>query len=491
MDHKIQVEKKSKKPGCFIALLILLILISSGGLYVLATGMLTQGLIPSSGLSAGPSTVTVENGPLIAMIDEASGTVRSNRSITLRWKTTGTVDAVYSEIGAKVKKDDVLAVLSEDTLPVSVLAASVELAQAEEDYAKLQNTADRVAAALSDLVTAQKTVDTAKQAVADLDPSLASEENIRIAYETYLKAQAQFDASRDKFEEVRSADPNNDARQKRIGDVVGYRNARDNALAEYRFYLEGGNALEKEVREAALQFAEATLERKQQAYEDAKAGPTEAELAAAQAKIAAAQTTIDSAKLIAPFDGVVTKFDTKLNDTITAAQVDTITAVQIDDLSKLFIDIAVSELEISQVQLGQKAEIRFISIPDKTYHGVVSAIADTGKANNNAVTFGVTIRLTDADANVVPGLTADIKIPIASVEDANYLPISAVYLEDGDAFVNVIGADGSKTPVQVELGVKSGLFVQVISDEISAGLTVENLEEKKEDSGDMGMMMMF
>ncbi len=491
MDHKIQVEKKSKKPGCFIALLILLILISGGGLYALMTGMLNRNLIPAPGTAADPSVATVENGPLIAMIDEVSGTVRSNRSITLKWKTTGTVSAIYSEIGAKVKKDDVLAELSEDTLPVSVLAASVELAQAEEDYAKLQNTADKVAAALSDLVTAQKTVDTAKQAVADLDPSLASEDEIRIAYETYLKAQAQFDASKDKFEEVRSADPDNDARRKRIGDVVGYRNARDNALAEYRFYLDGGDALEKEVREAALQLAEAALEQKQQAYEEAKSGPTEAELAAAQAKIAAAQTTIDTAKLIAPFDGVVTKFDTKLNDTITAAQVDTVTAVQIDDISKMLIDIAVSELEISQVELGQNAEIKFISIPGKTYHGVVSAIADTGKTNNNAVSFDVTIRLTDADANVLPGLTADIKIPIAAVDEANYLPISAVYLEDGEAYVNVVGADGSKTPLPVKLGIKSGLFVEILSDELSAGQTVENFEMKKEETDNMPVMIGF
>ena len=491
MDHKIQVEKKSKKPGCLIALLVILILISAGGLYVMKSGILAAGAIPNPGAAANPSTVAVENGSLSAMIDEVSGIVRSNRSVTLKWKTTGTVAAIHSEIGAKVRKDDVLAELDANTLPVSVLAASVELAQAEEDFAALQNTADKVAAALSDLVTAQKTVDTAKQAVADIDPNLASEEEIRIAYETYLKAQAQFDASKDKFEEVRNADPDNDARQKRIGDVVGYRNARDNALAEYRFYLNGGNALEKEVREAALQLAEATLEQKQQAYEEAKNGPTDAELAAAQAKIAAAQSKIETAKLIAPFDGVVTKFDTKLNDTVTAAQVDTATAVQIDDLSKLFIDIAVSELDISQVKTGQEAEVKFIAIPGKTYRGVVSAIADTGTEKNNAVTFGVTIRLTDADENVLPGLTADIRIPIAAVENANYLPISAVYVEDGQAYVNVIGEDGSKTPLAVELGVKSGLFIEILSDELSAGRTVENFEKKEEETENMPIMFGF
>ena len=307
MDRNIQVEKKNRVPGCVIALLILLILIAGGILYVLKSGMVSQGPSPDMlGSLMGSSTTTVAHGNLTAAIDEASGTVRSNRSITLKWKTTGTVSAIHAAIGDRVKKDEVLAELSPDTLPVSVLSASVELAQAQEDYAKLENTAERIAKALSELVTAQKAVDDAKQAVADLDPNLASSDAVRIAYENYQKAQAQFDASKDKFEEVRSADPDNDARKKRIGDVVGYRNARDNALAEYRRYLNGGDALEREIREAALQLAEATLIEKQQAYEDAKAGPTQAELAAAQAKISAAQTTIDYAKLIAPFDKTYT-----------------------------------------------------------------------------------------------------------------------------------------------------------------------------------------
>ena len=182
MDRNIQVEKKNRVPGCVIALLILLILIAGGILYVLKSGMVSQGPSPDMlGSLMGSSTTTVAHGNLTAAIDEASGTVRSNRSITLKWKTTGTVSAIHAAIGDRVKKDEVLAELSPDTLPVSVLSASVELAQAQEDYAKLENTAERIAKALSELVTAQKAVDDAKQAVADLDPNLASSDAVRIA----------------------------------------------------------------------------------------------------------------------------------------------------------------------------------------------------------------------------------------------------------------------------------------------------------------------
>lgn len=488
MDRKIQVEKKSRVPGCLIFVLIILCLGAGGYLYFIRSGALSQAgqMFANSAAKSAPAKTTVQRGELVAEIDDASGTVRSKRSITLKWKTTGTVETIYAQIGESVKKDEVIAELNRDTLPVSILSASVELAQAEEDYASLTNTAERIANALSELVTAQKAVDDAAQAVRDIDPALASADTIQLAYEAYQKAQAQFDAARDKFEEVRNADPKNDARQKRLGDVSGYRNARDNALAEYRRYLNGGDALEKEVREAALQLAQATLERKQQAYDEAQAGPTEAELAAAQAKISAAQTKINYAKLIAPFDGVITKLGTRVNETITEDEVNVATAAQIDDLSKLFVDITVSELDISQLKLGQEAEVTFISIPNKTYHGVVSSIADTGKTENNSVTFGVTIQLTDADELVMPGMTADIKIPIAKVSDVTYLPIQAVRLEDGETFVNRIEEDGSTTKIPVKLGVKSGSFVEVISDELSEGMSVETSEKVTNDD-DMTM----
>ena len=48
--------------------------------------------------------------------------------------------------------------------------------------------------------------------------------------------------------------------------------------------------------------------------------------------------------------------------------------------------------------------------------------------------------------------SADIQIPIASATDVNYLPIQAVYMEDGQAYVNRIEADGSTTKIPVELG---------------------------------------
>ena len=60
MDRNIQVEKKNRVPGCVIALLILLILIAGGILYVLKSGMVSQGPSPDMlGSLMESSTTTV------------------------------------------------------------------------------------------------------------------------------------------------------------------------------------------------------------------------------------------------------------------------------------------------------------------------------------------------------------------------------------------------------------------------------------------------
>ncbi len=69
---------------------------------------------------------------------------------------------------------------------------------------------------------------------------------------------------------------------------------------------------------------------------------------------------------------VVTQLETKVNDVISetaAASATKTTAIRIEDLSTFYIDTTVNELDVNSIQPGQAAEIQFIGIPDKTYHG--------------------------------------------------------------------------------------------------------------------------
>ncbi|MHC1772734.1 MAG: efflux RND transporter periplasmic adaptor subunit [Flexilinea sp.] len=477
MDHKIETQKRNRKPGCIIALLILIIVLMIAFAIIYYTyGKQQAAAAEVIAESLATVTTKIKQGNLSLTLEDITGTVRSDQSVELYWQTSGTIGDISVEVGDTVKKGDILAVLDPETLDQDVINAELDLSDAQDAMDELLNNASGLSEALSALVTAQQSVEDAQTALDSMDLSRATDLNIDLAYETYLEAQNDYESAVAKFETTRDYDADDATRIKRLGDVSGYRSVRDNALAQYTWYLGQIDELERQTREATLILAKATLEEKQYQYEKLSAGPTEANLNAAQAAIDAAQTKIDSSKIIAPFAGTVTEIEAKTNDVVsydsTSAQRN-IFAARIDDISTFYIDFSVSELYINDVTLDQPVQISFTAIPDKVYNGVVTNISDTGATSGRSVTFGVAVAISDADEQVKSGMTADIKMDVNDVTDALYAPQTSVILDGDKYFVNQKMADGTFEEKEVTIGLITGANVQIFSDELKAGDEIE------------------
>lgn len=490
MDYKITKKSGSKKSGCLVALLIVLIIAAAlvGLTFFNLRNIAGNSQIPAL-LNASYDTEFVQSGPLELKLENISGTVRSNRSITLYWKTDGTVQSLNCAVGDEVKKDQILAMLDPNSLNAETINAEIDLRNAQDELKKLQNTDQKISDALSEMVKAQKELEDAQIAYDSLDPTRASEDQIKIAYENYLKTQNDYDSARARFEATKDFSLDDPTRIKRLGDVGGYRSVRDNALGAYYQLLGIGNELEVMLRDARLRVAQADFEDKQFLYQEAMKGPTLAQLAAANAKIEAAQDKIDASKLIAPFDGTVTQLDTKVNDVISRETAET-AAIRLDDLSTLFVDFSVSELNVNDIKIGQKVSLSFTALPDKTYQGIISEIAKSGEAKNDSVTFSVTARIDQPDANIKPGMTAYVSMEIAKIEDTLSVPVSAVYQREGKYYVNIKQPDGSFSRMSIEPGMVSGLRVQVVGNSLDTSMEIQSNVDQVLDNEPVNPMMM-
>lgn len=474
-------EKKYKKPGrfngCIIAVLILIILamIFTAVVYLIMQNKQKEA---QATLEASMATVTtrIKEGALNVTIDNLTGSVRSNQSVDLYWQTSGTVQDVSVSVGDTVQKDDVLAYLDETTLDQDVLNASLDLQDAEDDLEALQDNKDDIAEKLSAMVTAQQTVEDAQDDVDSMDLTYLSDVNFVIARDTAATADLDYGGALDAFEELRYAPIDDATRVQKLAEIRVRRNDRDNAYADYYWYLGEIDELEIQKREAALSLANAKLEEAEYAYNKALQGSTDAQLASAQAKIDAQQKIIDSSKIIAPMSGTVTQVDAKVNDVVTydsSSLARDVFAVRIDDTSAFYIDVTVSELYVNDLKKGQAAEITFAAIPDKTYHGEVYIVSDVGKTSGWNVTFAVTIVMTDADALIKSGMTADVSMYIDGVENALYVPQTAVLMEDDKYYVNKKNDSGDFDQVEVQIGVISVSNVQIISDQLKGDDEIE------------------
>ena len=97
------------------------------------------------------------------------------------------------------------------------------------------------------------------------------------------------------------------------------------------------------------------------------------------------------------------------------------TAFRIDDLSNLYIDLSISEVDIAQIQVGQKVTLAFDAISDKEYTGIVSKVVMVGTVSQGVVNYPVTVQITDGDTTVLSGMTASVEIITA--ESANVLVV--------------------------------------------------------------------
>ena len=495
MDHKIEVQKKSAWGPILIVLLILLI-IAAAGAYLVVRMNLTQQLVQAESMisSLSVKTTRVKEGVFDLTLENITGTVRSGQSVDLYWQTSGTVADVLVKVGDQVKKDQVLAVLDEETLDLDVITAGLDLLDAEKNYEDLVSNSEKIASTLSTMVQAEKTLEDAQKNLDSMDVSRVTDVNLLIAKDTATLAQINYEEAVRKFEELRYAPLDSAPRKKALGDVGGYRSVRDNALASYNWYLGEIDQLELQTREAAVELAKAELEEAEYQYKKALAGPTDAEKMQAQAKIDACQTKIDSSKITAPFNGTVTQIDAKGGDVISydsAQSAKNIFAMRIDDISTFYMDFSVSELYINSIKEGMPVKVSFAAIPNTIYNGIVYKVSDVGTQSGWNVSFDVTIALTNPDDNIKSGMTADLTLEIARIEDAKYVPQTAVIVKDGKYAVNLKKITGEMEEVPVEIGLISGTNVQIFSSLISGGDEIELDINNKNNTGALNPFVIF
>ncbi len=131
-------------------------------------------------------------------------------------------------------------------------------------------------------------------------------------------------------------------------------------------------------------------------------------------------------------------------------------------------DVEVSEVDINSVEVGQPATLSFDAILDKDYHGEVVEVAKAGTNVNGVVNFKVTIELTDADADVKPGMTAAVNITVEEIDNVILVPNRAVRLLDGQRYVYLM-VNGVPQKTEVSLGSSSDTMSVLAGGDVSEG----------------------
>jgi HlyD family secretion protein len=458
-------------------------IISAALVVVILAGILLPALLTPKQAQTTLAYGKVTRGDLTESIDVV-GTLEAIPSATLTWQSGGIVDSFDVKVGDKVKEGDVLMTLTESTLDSSILEAQSSLLEAKQT--------------LSNLKSANTNLYTAAQTLADNEYTLRQKKTDRDYWNTKGASDETIDAAREAYyaakEEVWKQEAAYNALANLAADdpekVAAYENkkaaieAQEKALRNLNYIL--GVYYDYSVETDFIEYDQALAAVKEARVAYNRYLDQSDEIAAAEAAVQALENTINTGKIIAPFDGTITKINAVAGDLITSGS--STAAITISNLDNLMIEVQISEVDINKVAVGQKATVTFDAISGKEYSGYISSISSSGEEDTNGVVqFSVWVKLDDADDQVKPGFTSVVSIITAEVQDALLVPYDAVVSRDGSYMVVLVNGS-STTMVPVEIGATSDLYAEITSGEIEEGDQVVIYSSSSENM--FGMMMM-
>jgi len=391
----------------------------------------------SSSLAANTRLVQVEYGNLTNSVSASGSLVFGNKE-NLTFGSEGTVQVVNAGVDDAVKKGDVLAKLDNTanlSLQEAVVSARIALRDAQEALEKAQT---------QDIADAQRAVEEAQQQLSN------------------AQTQGPLDISNAEYALENASENYNDSLARFMsGSITAHE------LENARVKLETAKLnldTTKQNADKAVADAQDNLTAAEQAL--ANAGPGSLDLELKQLQVASAQSVLDEAltslgntTVVAPFDGIVAAVNIEAGQTVSAGTV----AIEVVDPSDVEVSTTVDEIDVSQVQQGQKATISLDALSNEEFSGEVSSISLIGNSQSGVVSYPVTIKLAvPSGVQLREGMSATATITTQEVDNVLLVPATAISSSSTNPTVTVM-VNGVPEVRAVKVGQSNSEYTEIVS----------------------------
>lgn len=165
------------------------------------------------------------------------------------------------------------------------------------------------------------------------------------------------------------------------------------------------------------------------------------------ALVDSAQAQVSKTIISAPFDGLVTKQDAEVGETVSAGT----PLVALIAPGEMEIEANISEVNIGKVAVGNKVSITFDAYPNKKFSGEIIYIEPAETIVDNVINYKTKISIEGDLSDIKSGLTANLRIITASKENVLIVPRYALVEEGGAQYVTRLSGKNEEK-VKVEVG---------------------------------------
>lgn len=268
-------------------------------------------------------------------------------------------------------------------------------------------------------------------------------------------------------------------------DPADYNIQTNQAIAQMEGSIANAQSAEANTKAAEVQLinAKATYDRVAQLYENnsvslseyqqAKAGleSAQAQYDAANSQFKAANTQVESSnqqkqaadnqisytRLVAPMNGVITAVQVEANEVVNAGML----IAKVSSLGRPEVEVGVPEVVINKLNIGQKAAIKFPSLPEQVFEAEVIEIA---YASEKSTTFPVTLNIMNPEQEIRPGMATEVDFIVGASEDkaSNGIvaPLAAVASgTEGNYVFRLVGGQENGVYIVEKVNVELGTII--------------------------------
>jgi RND family efflux transporter MFP subunit len=351
------------------------------------------------------------------------GQLEAYETTPVHAKLAGYVRTVSVDIGSEIKKGQVLAEL---------WVPEVE-ADVQEKHAAIAQAKARRAQAESAVKVAESTVASAQAKVSEVRAGVK---------------RADADLTRWQLED------------RRVQQLFNERAQTGTLLDETHNKLQSAEAARDEVRAKVLS-AQAALSEARSQLEKARADVIAAAAAidVAQSASRQAEAMLGYARIVAPYDGIITRRDVDTGH-LTKPGADTNPLFVAARKDLVTITVAIPESDASDVKVGDRALIKLDRLKGRTVEGKVTRTA--WALDPKTRTIRTEIDIPNPGGKLRPGLYAYATVIIEEHKDVLTIPTTAVVQDQSKSFCVVV-ADGKAVRKPIATGLSDGMLTEVAS----------------------------
>ncbi|MBL7161225.1 MAG: efflux RND transporter periplasmic adaptor subunit [Anaerolineales bacterium] len=346
----------------------------------------------------------------------ATGKVLPAEWATLSVKTTGIVaEVLFGEDDVVAASQLLVRLEGTENLEAAIAATRFEVVSAQQALDTLYDDPELALERVQQtIVDAHKTIEDAERRLRNLSQT-ASQADIDQAFANMVLAKDELDKAKEDFEPYEDKPEDDLGRANFLSRMAQEQKDYDATVRLYNALTGFGDDLDIAEAQSDLALAQAQLASSQRDYEIMQEGPdpddvavAEARLANAEAQLAAAEAALNDLEVLSPFDGTIGDLYIHAGEWVSPGQ----PVLLLADLGHLRVETTdLNEIDVAQLEIGDKAIVTFDALPNVVIEGTVTRIAPKD-SEGSGVNYPVVIELAEIPDGLRWGMTAFVDVEI-------------------------------------------------------------------------------